>query len=60
MMVEGLDGNIGTGQAGWGLDARLTTLLYKKNIVAKSKEVKTRWCNSQEGTNLAESEEGYS
>jgi hypothetical protein len=27
---------------GWGLDVSLTTLLYNKNIVVKSKEVKTR------------------
>jgi hypothetical protein len=33
---------------GWGLDARLITLLYKKNIVWKSKEVET-------GRNLAKS-----
>jgi hypothetical protein len=32
----------------------------KKNIVAKSKEVKTGWSNTQEWTNLAESsKEGY-
>jgi hypothetical protein len=30
-----------------GLDARLTTLLRKKNIVANSKEVKTGWSKSQ-------------
>jgi hypothetical protein len=44
-----------------GLAARLTTLLCKKKtIVAKSKEVKTGWSNSQEWTNLAESSnEGY-
>jgi hypothetical protein len=37
----------------WGLDARLTTLLCKKSIVAKSKELKT-------GCNLAESsKDGY-
>jgi hypothetical protein len=36
------------GRPGWGLDARLTTLLCKKIIVAKSKEVKT-------APNLAES-----
>jgi hypothetical protein len=38
---------------GWGLDARLTTLLCKKVAVTKSKEVKT-------GCNLTESsKEGY-
>jgi hypothetical protein len=43
---------LGPGPPGWGLDARLTTLLCKK-IVTKSKDVKTRF-------NLAEySEEGY-
>jgi hypothetical protein len=42
------------------LDARLTTLLCKKNIIAKSKEVKTEWTNSQEWTNLVNSsKEGY-
>jgi hypothetical protein len=39
------------------LDARLTTLLCKNIIVAKSKEVKTGWSNSRY---LAEfSKEGY-
>jgi hypothetical protein len=34
--------------------------LLKKYIVAKSKEVKTGWCCSQEWTNLAESsKEGH-
>jgi hypothetical protein len=32
----------------WGLDARLTTLLYKKIIVSKSKEVKTGHSNSRQ------------
>jgi hypothetical protein len=39
--------NTETGPPGWGLDARLATLFFKKYIVAKSKEVKT-------GSNLAE------
>jgi hypothetical protein len=33
---------------------KLTTLLCKRIIVVKSKEVKTRWPNSQECTRLAE------
>jgi hypothetical protein len=46
---------------GWGLDARLTTLLCKTIIVAKCKEEETGWSISQEWTNLAESfKEGYS
>jgi hypothetical protein len=32
---------------GWGFDARLTTLFFKKIAVAKSKEVKTGWSNSR-------------
>jgi hypothetical protein len=41
------------GPSGWGLDARLRALLYKKNTVAKSKEVIT-------GSNLTESyKEGF-
>jgi hypothetical protein len=37
------------------LDSRLTTLLWKRIIVSKSKKVKTGW-----STNLAESsKEGY-
>jgi hypothetical protein len=45
---------------GSGLDARLTTLLCKKNSVAKSKEVITGWPNSQKWTTLVESSnEGY-
>jgi hypothetical protein len=41
------------GPPGWGLDARLTTLLCKRIIVAKSKEVKT-------GSYLSESfKKGY-
>jgi hypothetical protein len=32
--------NIGTAPPSWELDARLTTLFYKKITVAKSKEVK--------------------
>jgi hypothetical protein len=39
------------------LDANLTTLLCKKNIVAKSEKVKTGRSNIQEWTNLAESSE---
>jgi hypothetical protein len=36
------------------------TLLCKQITVAKSKEVKTGWSNSQEHTNLGEaSEKGY-
>jgi hypothetical protein len=31
-----------------GLDTRLTSLLCKKIIVAKSKEEKTRWSNSRQ------------
>jgi hypothetical protein len=38
----------GPGPPGGGLDARVTTLLYKKRVVEKSKEVKT-------GSNLTES-----
>jgi hypothetical protein len=43
------------------LDAGLTTLLCKKNIVAKSEEVERGWSNlHQEETCLTEvSEEGY-
>jgi hypothetical protein len=33
----------------WGLNTRLTTLLFKKIIVVKSKEVKTGWSNSYMG-----------
>jgi hypothetical protein len=33
--------NMITGPPGWGLDARLTALLCKEFIVAKSKEVET-------------------
>jgi hypothetical protein len=39
-----------------GLNARLTNLLCHKIIVAKSKEMKAGWSDSQEWTNLA----GYS
>jgi hypothetical protein len=41
------------------LDARLKTLLCKRIIVAKSKEVKAGWSNSQEWTNLTESSKEY-
>jgi hypothetical protein len=42
-----------TDPPGWGLESRLTTLFCKRNIVAKSKEVKS-------GCNLAvSSKEGY-
>jgi hypothetical protein len=34
-----------SGPPGWGLDARLTTLLCKKNIFPKSKEVKSGCSN---------------
>jgi hypothetical protein len=38
----------------------MTILLCKKNTAVKSKEVHSRWSNSQECTNLAESSmEGY-
>jgi hypothetical protein len=40
------------------LDARLTTLLCKKIIVPKSKEVNTGWSNSQQWINLAETPKG--
>jgi hypothetical protein len=33
----------GLGPSDWGLDARLTTLLCKKNTVAKSKVTETGW-----------------
>jgi hypothetical protein len=37
------------------LDARLTIFLCKKTVVAKSKEVKAGWSDSQEWINLTES-----
>jgi hypothetical protein len=40
-----------------GIDARLTTLLYKKNTAAKSKEVRTGWSNSRQIWHS--SKEGY-
>jgi hypothetical protein len=38
-----------------GLDAKLLTLLCKEITVAKAKEVKTGWSNSQELANVTES-----
>jgi hypothetical protein len=39
----------GPGPLSWALNARMTTLLCKKKIVTKSKEVKTR-CNLAESS----------
>jgi hypothetical protein len=53
-----LDGNIGwhiVGSClGWELDTMLTTLLYKKVSVVKTREIITKWYNSLEWTNLAD------
>lgn len=47
------------GPSGWGLDARPTIMLCKKNI-PKSKELKNGHSNPQEQSNLADSsKEGY-
>jgi hypothetical protein len=52
--ITGCQGDINkTGHPVRGQVARPTTLFCKK-LFAKSKEVKTRWANCQEWTNLAE------